>query len=245
MEGGQERTASRSHDEAIARRGRRGYEAGVTRLAALLRLGLASLIAFAAAGCLPKIGDGCSSSLDCSQRGERLCDTTQPKGYCTIFGCEPNDCPDNAACVAFNHVVDPACGTTTDGTWPRFERTFCVAPCNQKSDCRAGYDCVEVVSRGGIVIDQGNTRDKVCLVELPTQEEEMSSGLPAVCEPGQPGTLPDPYEPAIGAGGTGGSGGAGGVSGSGGAGGVSGSGGAGGAGGSGGAGGAGGAGGGV
>src|SRR5688572_14103829 len=92
----------------IARFPGRGYEAPVTRPADSLRLLGALMLALAAAGCLPKIGDPCSSSLDCSQRGERLCDNTQPQGYCTIYNCEPDECPDNAACVAFNHVLDPA-----------------------------------------------------------------------------------------------------------------------------------------
>lgn len=179
------------------------------------------MIALAAAGCLPKIGDPCSSSLDCSQRGERLCDSTQPQGYCTVFNCEPDSCPDSAACVAFNHTLDPACGNTNDGSWPRFERTFCTWPCDETADCRAGYDCIEVAARGGLVIDKENPREKVCLVALSTAPGDGTGSPPAVCDPGQPGSLPDPYEPAVGTGGTGGAGGAGGASGAGGAGGVS------------------------
>lgn len=176
------------------------------------------MLALVAAGCLPKIGDPCSSSLDCSQRGERLCDTTQTAGYCTIFNCEPDSCPDSATCVAFNHVVDPACGTTNDGSWPRFERTFCVWPCNETTECRDGYECVEVAGRGGLVLDQENPREKVCLVALPgLSGGDADPGLPAVCEPGQPGTLPDPYEPpASSTGGSGGGSGSGGGGGSGG-----------------------------
>ena len=52
-------------------------------------------------GCSPKIGDECATALDCSALGDRLCDTTQPGGYCTIFNCEPDTCPEEAACVAF------------------------------------------------------------------------------------------------------------------------------------------------
>ncbi|HMR78024.1 MAG TPA: hypothetical protein PKD61_23100, partial [Polyangiaceae bacterium] len=54
-------------------------------------------------GCKPEIGDECSVSTDCSNAGERLCDTTLPGGYCTIFNCEPGTCPDEAGCVAFKN----------------------------------------------------------------------------------------------------------------------------------------------
>lgn len=171
------------------------------------------MLAVAAAGCLPKIGDPCGSSIDCSQRGERLCDTTQPGGYCTIFSCEPDSCPDNAACVAFNHVIDPACGTTTDGTSPRFERTFCMAPCNEKADCRDGYDCLPIEGTGRLVIDKKEPRDKVCVVQVTVQSADETGGIPPVCAPGQPGVLPDPYEPPASTGGAGGAGGSGGAGG--------------------------------
>ena len=52
-------------------------------------------------GCAPGIGDECETSVDCSQGGERLCDITQPGGYCTIFNCEPGDCPDDSVCIVF------------------------------------------------------------------------------------------------------------------------------------------------
>jgi hypothetical protein len=162
------------------------------------------VLALAAAGCLPKIGDPCGSSINCSARGERLCDNTQPGGYCTIFSCEPDTCPDSSSCVAFNHEVDPACGDSNDGTYPRFQRTFCVAPCNEKADCRAGYDCVDVASRGGLVVDQDSPRPKACLVELAQSGGNGTESPPPVCEPGQPGPLPEPYEPEVSTGGSGG-----------------------------------------
>src|SRR5690349_6744562 len=94
------------------------------------------------AGCGPKIGDACTSSVDCSPQQDRLCDTTQPGGYCTKFNCEPDSCPDGM-CVAFDPILDPACGAYDDGRWPRFERTFCVAACEDAEDCRSGYACIE------------------------------------------------------------------------------------------------------
>lgn len=192
-------------------------------------------LALSAIGCLPKIGDDCTTSLDCSQQGDRLCDTSQVNGYCTVFNCEPDTCPDSAVCVAFNHTLDPACGPYDDGSWPRFERTFCVAGCNEDSDCRDGYACIAAVDQGGFVVDKEKPRDKVCLVVLSVQPV-TTPNIPGVCGPGNPGTLPDPYEPpgSGGSGGTGGVGGAGGAGGSGGAGGMGGVGGTGGTGGAGG-----------
>ena len=71
-------------------------------LPALAALALAPVL-----GCTPNIGNKCSLSTDCSQLGDRLCDTTQPGGYCTVFNCEPDQCP-NAICVAFDPTLDPA-----------------------------------------------------------------------------------------------------------------------------------------
>src|SRR5690242_10057186 len=86
-----------------------------------------------AAGCSPKIGDKCSVSTDCSQVGDRLCDPTQPGGYCTIFNCEPDRCPDEAVCVAFNEI---SCSSPSLSR--RFQRTFCMLHCNSNNDCRDG-----------------------------------------------------------------------------------------------------------
>jgi hypothetical protein len=94
-------------------------------------------------GCTPKIGNKCTLSTDCSQLGDRLCDTNQPEGYCTVFNCEPDNCPDSI-CVAFDPTLDPACKTADDGKWPRFERTFCMRPCDSDGDCRDQYQCVDL-----------------------------------------------------------------------------------------------------
>src|SRR4051794_9134146 len=94
----------------------------------------------ALAGCSPKIGDKCTISTDCSVQGDRLCDPTQPGGYCTIFNCEPNKCPDEAVCVAFN---EPSCSSPALSR--RFQRTFCMAVCESDNDCRAGYFCLDTL----------------------------------------------------------------------------------------------------
>jgi hypothetical protein len=122
------------------------------------------LAALAAAGCRPEIGDECLTSLDCSSQGDRLCDTSQPEGYCTIFGCEPDACPDNSICVGFGLELDPACSEANDGTdprWPRFERTFCMLACETTDDCRDGYVCAKPEDRRATSIDLETEEDLV------------------------------------------------------------------------------------
>jgi hypothetical protein len=110
-------------------------------------------IAALALGCTPVIGDPCVTSLDCSQLGDRLCDASQPLGYCTIFNCEPDKCPDGTLCLSFGDKTDPAC-TQYDPRWARFERSFCMAPCTSDDDCRApDYVCVDPASRRSLQID--------------------------------------------------------------------------------------------
>lgn len=71
-------------------------------------------------------------SLDCSALGNRLCDQTQPGGYCTIPGCERGTCPDDAVCVLFEPLQ------------PRLSRSYCMAKCDGQGDCRRddGYRCL-------------------------------------------------------------------------------------------------------
>jgi hypothetical protein len=124
------------------------------------------------AGCSPKIGNKCALSTDCSQLGDRLCDTNQPGGYCTVFNCEPDQCPD-AICVAFDPLLDPACGAAVDGRWPRFERSYCLAACSSDGDCRNQYQCIDLsdpekqIARSAQVVDLGANNGglgyKVCM----------------------------------------------------------------------------------
>jgi hypothetical protein len=181
----------------------------------LRRLALASLLA-ASAACQPSIGDDCKSSIECSQLGDRLCDTTQPGGYCTIFNCEPDTCP-SSACVAFSSTVDQACGNPT-GEWSRLERTFCMRWCAADSDCREGYACVDPLERNARIVDQRPTGTKVCAVPASDGALDVPEAPPGVCDPGTATGGYAPW-PAGGAGGVGGAGGSGGMSGGGGAGG--------------------------
>ena len=94
-------------------------------------------------GCSAKIGDKCTIGTDCSQTGSRACDTSLPDGYCTIFNCEPDSCPSESACIGF--VTAPstlmACASTYEN---REIRRFCMRGCSSTSECRAGYECVDL-----------------------------------------------------------------------------------------------------
>lgn len=152
---------------------------------AKLRLPLALLgFTLLALGCKPKIGDSCKSSTDCSAQADRLCDTTQPGGYCTLFNCEPGTCPeDESVCVAFNDTIcdDPL-------RTPRFQRTFCMARCDDDGDCRAEYECVDM---GAAVVDIDPPTRKVCLVKREARPE-VDAGSFGVCEPPPDGGFPVP-----------------------------------------------------
>jgi hypothetical protein len=108
-----------------------------SRLACIVLLSLGGI-----SGCKPKIGDECSVSTDCSSTGDRLCDTTQVGGYCTIFNCEPGTCPEEAVCVAFNTSKSLVCDDPQEND--RLQRTFCMRNCSEGDDCRGGYDCVDM-----------------------------------------------------------------------------------------------------
>jgi hypothetical protein len=141
------------------------------------------------AGCAPKIGDHCSISTDCSANGDRLCDTTQPGGYCTVFNCEPNGCPDESVCVAFNEksCPDPSHGLATAQA-VRFQRTFCMATCSSDGDCRGGYTCLDTsLDPARRVIDQNPSSLRICTVPPALMSTDAGSPAdappPAVCSP--------------------------------------------------------------
>src|SRR5438874_8986090 len=140
-------------------------------------LTLVAVVIAVASGCTPKIGDKCSVSTDCSVQGDRLCDPTQPAGYCTIFNCEPNRCPDEAVCVAFN---EPSCSSPALSR--RFQRTFCMFVCESDGDCRGNYKCLDTTSDPARqVVDQNPQSRKICAVPSPSASMPMSMPDPAVC----------------------------------------------------------------
>ena len=111
----------------------------------------ASVVSLAAAlaagswltGCTPKIGDSCALSTDCASDGTRVCDTSEPGGFCTVINCTGNalgsQCPDNALCVNFlpnepgcpRQVRSPAATAVSE----------CRDTCGSDSDCRTDYYC--------------------------------------------------------------------------------------------------------
>jgi hypothetical protein len=109
---------------------------------------LAGAFAFASLacleGCTPAIGDRCALSTDCSIQGSRICDTSQPNGYCTVFSCSANSCPDNSACIEFGASV-PGCPYDDYGAPSRVARSMCMRTCVNDSDCRRGegYVCAD------------------------------------------------------------------------------------------------------
>jgi hypothetical protein len=112
-------------------------------------------------GCGRGIGDGCKTSFDCSQTSnDRVCDVSQPGGYCTIERCDETSCPDESVCIRFfprlflTRPCDPAAPAVSTGCRddelcldsglcaPRAsERRYCAHTCGGGGDCRGGYEC--------------------------------------------------------------------------------------------------------
>lgn len=132
----------------------------------------------AAGGCMSTIGDSCATNVECSPSGDRICDTAQPDGYCTVQGCGPDTCPEEAVCIAFyptaflsvpcdpvtEDAVDPARAATdhcaqdevclSAGFCALFslERRFCMKSCEDDSDCRDEYECRPTGRNGAEVV---------------------------------------------------------------------------------------------
>ncbi|QQR90895.1 MAG: hypothetical protein IPJ88_03955 [Myxococcales bacterium] len=98
------------------------------------KLWMVALFLLGCIACTPEIGDNCSSSVDCSVSGDRLCDRSVQGsgGYCTVAGCDEQTCPDSAVCVKFRS--EPS----------RLSTTWCMASCGSNGDCRTddGFRCV-------------------------------------------------------------------------------------------------------
>jgi hypothetical protein len=132
---------------------------------------LVSVLAFAIApaallGCTPAVGDRCTLSTDCSVQGNRVCDTSEPGGYCTLLGCTPNACPDNAACVEFGASV-PGCAYDDYQAPSRVGRSMCMKTCGSNSDCREsdGYTCASPTAENSstVILDTDQSR-RVCMI---------------------------------------------------------------------------------
>ena len=125
-------------------------------------------------GCGNEIGTSCSTNVDCSPLGDRVCLTAQLDGYCTIEGCDVGTCPDEAVCIRSfpasylsticdpntEDSLDPNVTPTNDCTHTEVclssgfcaqrtaERRYCMLSCEDDADCRAGYECRSTGTRG-------------------------------------------------------------------------------------------------
>ncbi len=145
------------------------------------------LLAALSWGCQPVIGDRCALATDCSTRGDRQCDTSQPGGYCTVPNCRGNGCPDKAACVLYSGRV-PGCAYD-DRSLARTAHAFCSASCESKEDCRAGYVCADptLPPWNGIVLDDLQNR-RTCLVDKLVSIADPRTAEPGVCAAAGPDT---------------------------------------------------------
>jgi hypothetical protein len=124
-------------------------------------------------GCGNEIGDACETALDCSAQGSRLCDRTQPHGYCTLRGCEQGTCPEESVCVKFRPEQE------------RLAVTYCMYGCEEDDDCRndEGYECKRASDLGGADRGEaqilGDQSQRFCVAKpRPAVEPEMMMSMP-------------------------------------------------------------------
>ena len=95
-------------------------------------------------GCGTEIGDSCTFSTECSPSGDRICatGTTLPGGYCTIYGCDYDTCPDEAICVKFYAVgsTNVLCNPDTEDA-PRFDSEGNPSGIDVTDDCSPEETC--------------------------------------------------------------------------------------------------------
>ena len=129
---------------------------------------LVAVLALAGVGCAPAIGDDCGSALDCSAQGSRLCDRTQPGGYCTIQGCEKGTCPDEAVCVKFRPSEE------------RLAVTYCMLKCSDRGDCRDQLLRAPRPATSAATVDAeilGRASQRFC--SIPASMPEATSSAPS------------------------------------------------------------------
>ena len=95
------------------------HTSAVKRCTPLLTL---LFLCLAAPACGDHIGDSCQTNVDCAQDGTRVCDLSQPGGYCIEDGCDETSCPSESICVRF------------------FDQKFATATCSSNAPGSAG-DC--------------------------------------------------------------------------------------------------------
>src|SRR6202041_1127412 len=89
--------------------------------------------------------------------------TSLPGGYCTIFNCGPNTCPDQTACYLFQSEVQGC--PYSDRAPSRTAHSFCMKDCQKDSDCREGYICADLRAApwNAILLDD-NQNQSVCTI---------------------------------------------------------------------------------
>jgi hypothetical protein len=157
------------------------------RFLRFLYFGLLGLLAWGAAACSPDIGDHCALNTDCSINGTRQCDTALPGGYCTMFNCGPNSCPNGSGCYLFYAEVQ---GCPYDDRQPsRTAHSFCIKDCAQNSDCRTGYECADLRLPPWNALLLDDNQDQPGCIPIPDTAENVAGdlasfpdGAPPVCQ---------------------------------------------------------------
>jgi hypothetical protein len=162
----------------VSPRPRRSRFAG---FAAALSLGVTLV------GCTPSIGDACSYATECSARGDRVCDTTQPGGYCTVANCGRGTCPEGSVCVLFG-AREPGCATNDRDT-QRLGKAYCMASCGSSGDCRGGYACASPRSEpwaAALLDDDANATVCLALATVSAPDAAVADAGAPVCAPAGP-----------------------------------------------------------
>jgi hypothetical protein len=128
-------------------------------------------------GCAHKIGDSCSMNIECSPTGDRVCDQSQPGGYCTQEGCLAGSCPvDEGVCVRYLDLSSTPCydqagnfrcdrgDICVEGFCAplRSERRACLLICQDQGGCRTGYQCIGGGVGGAEIVDTDQLTAKFC-----------------------------------------------------------------------------------
>jgi len=121
-----------------------------SHLAPRLVLLLAAASAISLGACKREIGDDCSTGADCEPNGSRICDLSQPGGYCTIVNCDETSCPSESACIRFfptqflTKACNPACEDLPCLTDPNAEG-HCPEDCPRgpTDDCTVDELCLD------------------------------------------------------------------------------------------------------
>ena len=154
-----------------------------------MRRATISLLAILAlTGCKMHVGDSCGSSIDCSTTGELQCDLSQPGGYCTVFACDADTCPEGA-CVEWRFIPS------------RTAETWCMKTCDNSRDCRRSeYSCVlpEKITQSGDISESLPVEERVArIIDLNVYKAEAK-----ICVALAPGVTVDSLqsEPGLDAG---------------------------------------------